>query len=122
MKIASEAANAIPVVGGTVSTVLNVISIILQDIDASIRMPEFLRQCRSKLVHVQQLLTDFDSHKLTSAGITNDYFEELQGQLDDFKKYVEEKLEKNQSTSKFDKLMSVFQGQSDLDKTTEFNK
>ncbi len=43
MKIASEAAGAIPVIGGTVSTCLSVISVILTNIDASIKMPEFLR-------------------------------------------------------------------------------
>ena len=53
MKMASEVASAIPVVGDTVSMCLGVIATILSNLDASGQMPEFLRQCRSKLVHVQ---------------------------------------------------------------------
>ena len=43
MALASEVATAIPVVGSTVSACLSVISIILTNIDASMKMPEFLR-------------------------------------------------------------------------------
>lgn len=81
MQTASEIATAIPVVGDTVSVCLSVVATILSNIDASGQMPEFLRQCRSKLVHVQQLLTNFDAKKLTASGITNDYFEDLTAEL-----------------------------------------
>lgn len=58
-------------------------------------MPEFLRKCRSKLVHINALLVNFEDKKLVSSGITADFFEELQVQLENFRVFIEERLKKN---------------------------
>jgi len=46
----------------------------------------------------------------------------LQSQLDEFKSFVEKKLELNQSQKKLDKLLVIFNGKDDVDKVAEFNQ
>ncbi len=68
------------------------------------------------------MLSEFEEHKMTSEGITLDYFAELKVQLDDFKKFIEEKLN-NQSSSanKIEKFFKLMSSQDDLKKSEDFN-
>jgi len=52
MMDASKLVSSAPLVGGAVAACLAAIGFILICLDASQKMPDYLKNCRSKLVHI----------------------------------------------------------------------